>query len=121
MALKTREASLGVGLAAAALGLVVFQNAMPSVAEARATAPGDRELAGAERQASWKAAGLVVLVALLAQDATVFIVGGAAVAAESWVHRHANLYNPSFGSATMPSSRQVQSEVNSVGAGYSPS
>lgn len=120
MALKSREASLGVGLAAAALGLVVFQNAMPSVAEARASAPDDRELAGSERAATWKAAALVTLVAVLAGDATVFIVGGAAVIGEAWVHRHANAYNPTLGSAMSPSSRQVMTEVNSAGAGYSP-
>lgn len=121
MALKTREASLGLGIATAALGLVVFQNAMPSVAEARSAAPNDRELSGAERAATWKAAVLVAAVALLAGDATVFIIGGAAVVGEAWVHRHANVYNPQQGSAMMPSSRQVQTEINSADAGYSPS
>lgn len=121
MALKTREASLGVGLAAAALGLVVFQNSMPSVAEARNAAPNDRELDFAERSASWKAAALVTLVSVLAQDATVFIVGGAAILGESWVHRWSNHYNPTLGSAMTPSSRQVQAETMAAGAGYAAS
>ena len=120
MALKTREASLGVGLAAAALGLVVFQNALPTVAEAQASAPDDRELSNAGKAATWKAAMLVTLFAVLAGDPTVFIVGGAAVVGEAWVHKHANAYNPTMGSAMTPSSRQVTSEINSAGAGYSP-
>jgi hypothetical protein len=119
MALK-REVSLGVGLATAALVWGVYNTALPSVADVRVGEPQDRDIAASERTATWTSAAAVAGVSLLAKDPTVFIIGGAMVVTLAWWHRHANHFNPSLGSATTPSSRQVQAEEMTVGAGYSP-
>lgn len=116
-----REVSLGVGLATMALVYGVYQGAMPSVAEARATPAGDTTLASTERAATWTAGAVVAGVSLIARDPTVFILGGSALVIMAWWHRHANQHDPTQGAATLPSSRQVQSELMSDGAGYSPS
>lgn len=117
----SREVSLGVGLATAALVWGVYNSALPSIAEARATQPNDSHLASSERAATWTAAAVVAGVSLISKDATVFILGGSMVVALAWWHRHSNLVHPTLGSATTPSSRQVMSEINNADAGYSPS
>jgi hypothetical protein len=113
-----REVSLGVGLATAALVWGIYQGALPTLAEGRVSDPQDRDLAGAERAASWTAAAAVAGVSLIAKDPTVFILGGSMVVALAWLHRHANHNNPMTGAASYtPSSRQVSAEINSADAG----
>lgn len=119
MALK-REVSLGVGLATMALVWGIYSTALPSVLDVRAAQPDDRDAAGTERAASWTAAAAVAGVSLIAKDPTVFILGGGMVIVLSWWHRHANQYNPSIGSAVMPSSRAVMANQNGADAGYTP-
>lgn len=116
-----RETSLAVGLATAALVWGVYNGALPSVAETRAAPAGDGHLSSTERAATWTAGAVVAGVSLIAKDPTVFIMGGSMVVALAWWHRHANSVDPTRGSATLPSSRQVMSELNSQDAGYSPS
>ncbi len=115
-----RQASLGVGLATAALVWGVYNVALPTVADSRVGAPGDADLAGAERAASWASAAAVAGVSLLAKDPTVFIIGGSMVVFMAWWNRHANHHDSSLGSAVMPSSRQVMDPMT-ADTGYSPS
>jgi hypothetical protein len=119
MALK-REVSLGVGLATAALVWGVYNTALPAVADVRVGQPQDPDIAASERTATWVSAAAVAGVSLISKDPTVFVLGGTMVVALAWWHRHANHFNPAVGSSTTPSSRQVMSELNAMGAGYSP-
>jgi hypothetical protein len=96
------EVSLGMGLATAALVWGIYNSALPSLAEARVTEQNDRDLAAAERTATWTAGAVVAGVSLIAHDATVFILGGAMVIGLAWMHRHANMVHPEVGKATMP-------------------
>ena len=116
----SREVSLGVGLATAALVYGIFQSGLPSVAEVRTTPPGDPDAAAAERSATWMAAAVVSGISLITKDPTVFVLGGSMVVAYAWWHRHANNHNPSLGAATVPSSRNVQAASMAADAGYSP-
>lgn len=95
------EVSLGMGLAVAALVWGVYNTALPSIAEARVTDQNDRDLAAAERTATWTSAAIVAGVSLIAHDATVFILGGSMVIGLAWMHRHANQVHPEVGKATM--------------------
>lgn len=115
-----RETSLAVGLATAALVWGVYNGALPSVAATRATPANDGHLSSTERAATWTAGAVVAGVSLIAKDPTVFIMGGSMVVALAWWHRHANATDPTMGSAVLPTSRQVMSEVNAQGAGSSP-
>jgi hypothetical protein len=119
MALK-REVSLGVGLATAALVWGVYNTALPSIADVRVGAPGDRDIAASERTATWTAAAAVAGISLLAKDPTVFVLGGSMVVALAWWHRHSNQYNPSTGGAFTPSSADVMGASMATDAGYTP-
>jgi 4-amino-4-deoxy-L-arabinose transferase-like glycosyltransferase len=107
MALKP-EVSIGVGLATAALVYSIYSNATPTVAAIRAGAPHDPDIDGAERAASWTAAGVVAGVSLIAKDPTIFVLGGSMVIAMAWIHRHANMVNPDFGSVAVPPAVALQ-------------
>lgn len=120
MALQ-REASLGVGLATAAMVWGVYQAALPSVVDERVSQPGDAELASTERAATWTAAAIVSGVSLIAKDPTVFVIGGIMVIGLAFWHRHANYHSASTGMSVVPSSRAVQDEQLRTGAGYTPS
>jgi hypothetical protein len=89
MALK-QEASLltGLGVAAVVLGITAVH--MPTVAAARASAPGNKHINSARTSQTAIAAGVVVLASLLAKDPTVFVIGGTVVIAVDFAHRLAN-------------------------------
>ena len=117
----TREASLGVGLACAALVWGIYNVALPTVADQRVGDPADGDLAAAERTATWAAAAVVSGVSLLAKDPTVFIIGGSMVVFMAVWNRHSNFFNVALGEATMPQSRQVVMDPTlQPDAGYSP-
>jgi hypothetical protein len=115
-----RTASVGVGVGVAALVYGVYDQLLPPVVEARVQPSGDRDLAAAEKTARWASAGLVTAVALISWDATVGIIGGAAVILFSWAHRHANMVDPQIGTASQPSSRQVLHSPGPATPGYTP-
>lgn len=101
MALKP-EFSIMAGLATATVVYGVYQVAMPSVADVRSLQPQNRDIASAERSASWVSAGVVAGVSLIARDPTIFIIGGVVVIGMAWMHRHANAVHPDTGTASTP-------------------
>lgn len=113
MALKS-ETSITVGLATAALVYGIYSNALPTVADIRVSQPGDSDVASAERLAAWTAAAAVAGVSLIAQDPTVFVIGGSMVVALAWWHRHANEVNPLTGVASMFGGEPPQYEPDSM-------
>jgi hypothetical protein len=115
-----RETSLGVGLATAALVWGIYNSALPSIAESRVNAAGDRDLASAERVATWTSAAAVAGISLISKDPTVFVLGGAMTVALAWWHRHSNAMNPLTSDGHSPSSRQVNTELRDAAAGYTP-
>jgi methyl coenzyme M reductase alpha subunit len=103
-------------------GLVygIYDQLLPNVTEIRVQAPGDRDIAAAEKTARWTSAAMVAAVAVISLDATVAIIGGAAVIMFSWAHRHANMVDPQLGTASAPSSRQVLQTAGPTVTGYTP-
>jgi hypothetical protein len=94
MSLLKPEASVVTGLATAALVIAVYSKALPSSVDVRVGAPQDPDIDSARKQAAWTSAGAVAAVALIAQDATVFTLGGLMVIGMDWWTRHSNLNNP---------------------------
>ena len=107
---ENAEVSLGMGLATAALVWGVYNSALPSLAEARVSEQGDRDLASAERTATWAAAAVVAGVSLISKDATVFVLGGTMVVALAWMHRHANSVHPDYGKVMYHKAPQTMQE-----------
>lgn len=115
-----RQVSLGVGLATAALVWGVYNTALPSVAEARVSAPNDADLAATERAASWTAAAVVAGVSLLSKDPTVFVIGGSMVVALAWWHRHSNHFNAAQGKLQPNPAPRAQTNGMTESSGYMP-
>lgn len=96
MALRP-EISVGAAIATAAVVLVVYDHALPSVADTRVGGQNDPHLASSERAAAWTSAAAVGAISLIAKDPTIFVVGGLMVITLSWWHRHANAVHPDSG------------------------
>lgn len=105
------EASVGTGLACAALVYSIHQAASPSIADIRVGRPGDDQIDGTRKTATWLGLGVVSAISLLTKDMTVFIIGGASVIACDWWTRHANEYDASIGTAIR---RDAVEAANSV-------
>jgi hypothetical protein len=94
------DTSVAVGLATGGIAFTVFNMSLPPLTDVRAADPENGDVFGAERTATWVAAGIVTGVSLITSDATVFIIGGSVVVALAWLYRHANEVNPVSGTAT---------------------
>ena len=97
MALRTPEASLGVGIGTAALAYIVFDMSLPPLADVRQVETGNVDIQRAERVATGVSSVLVAGIGLITEDATVFIVGGVMVIALAWMYRHADQVSPLAG------------------------
>jgi hypothetical protein len=93
------EASIGVGLATAAVVYGVYSTAVPKIADVRSLPQQTGDTVAAERGAAWMSAAVVGAISLIAKDPTVFILGGTMVVALSWWYKHAETVNPEFGMA----------------------
>lgn len=100
MPLGSAEASVGTGLAAGGVAFTVFNMSLPPLTDVRAAEPENGDVFRSERTATWVAAAIVVGVALITSDATVFVIGGSTVVALAWLYRHANQVSPTSGTAT---------------------
>lgn len=116
----SREVSLGVGLATAAIVTQIYGGNLPSLAEARITDAHNPDLAASERAATVTSALFVGAVAFISADPTALVLGGGTILFLSWMHKHANVVNPgAIGSAVMPQSRQPQVDAEAPN-GYVP-
>lgn len=109
-----RVESVGVGLAMMGIVWGVYSQALPPMVDQRAAPPGEPHSTQQEKIARWTAAGLVGMVSLITMDATVFILGGSAVIAFSWMYRHANFGCDPMGPTSLPSSRNLAAASVSV-------
>ena len=108
MSLIKNETSVIAGLATAAVVVAVYQGALPSFADERVSPPHDDDLAGSEKSAAWTAAALVGGISLITQDPTIFVMGAGTIIALSWLHRHANAFDPLTGRAAGTASDTAQ-------------
>lgn len=101
MALKTAEASVGVGLGTAALTYAIYNISLPPLTDVRAVESENQDIQSSERAATWVSAAFVTGVALVTKDATVFVIGGIAVVMMAWLYRHADQVSPATGKANV--------------------
>lgn len=93
------EASIGTGLAVAALVYGIHSNFTPTVADMQGLPAGNADVDGAERKATWLSAAIVAGISLIARDPTVFVIGSAATIGLSWFSRHATWTDSKTGPA----------------------
>lgn len=99
MSILKPDQSVIAALAAMTAVYGLFSYGLPSVADIRTAAPGNKDIDSAERAATWQAATVVAGISLLTKDPTVFVIGGATVIGMAWWVRHANMVNPESGKA----------------------
>lgn len=100
MSLATPEGSLAMGLATGVVAYSVYQTHLPPVVDVRTVDSCNGDVHAANKQAAWASAGAAAAIALIAKDATVFILGGAVTLALYWTYAHANVVSPLTGRAT---------------------
>lgn len=102
MSLATPEGSLAMGLATGVVAYSVFQTHLPPVVDVRTVDSCNRDVHASVKTATWTAAGITAAIALIAKDATVFILGSAVTIALAWTYHHANTVSPLTGRASGP-------------------
>lgn len=101
MALRSKLGSLdsatGVGVITAAGVYLIYNNALPSIADVRTAHPHDSDVETSRKHAAWESALLVGVVFLVARDVNSFIISGAALAGIDLMYKHANAVHPATG------------------------
>jgi hypothetical protein len=91
------DSSVMIGLAEAAAVYVIYQNALPPVADVRTAPANNSDAEGARKAAAWKSGAVLGFVFLITQDVNSFLIGGLALAGIDLMHKHANGVNPATG------------------------
>lgn len=91
------ENSIIASLASVALVIGIYQAKVGPVADVHASDAYDGNIQAAVRKAGWVSVIAVAGISLLAKDANIVILGGAAIIAEELTYRHALMTNPSSG------------------------
>jgi hypothetical protein len=100
VALKTAEASVGVGLGLTGLVYAIYNSTMPTISDVRSIEADNRDLQKSRRTATVLSAILVGGVGLITGDATAYVIGGVAIVGMDWLYRHADQVSPLTGTAT---------------------
>jgi len=97
---------VGVGIGIAAVDLLIFQMHLPPITDIRTASPtnhknpakpGNPDVESARRQAVVYCVGVNGLISLITRDWNVFLIGGIATVAMSYISAHANAINPQTG------------------------
>lgn len=87
------EVGLAVGVSTAALVWAIFQSHVPNTADIRSSQK-NTAVESARKAATVEAIVAVAGISLLAKDPSIFIIGGAFTAIESWMKMHASYVDP---------------------------
>ena len=84
------DSATQVGILTAVGVYLIYQNALPSLADLRMGPPNEDNAEMARRHAAWKSAGLITIVFLVARDLNSYIIGGAALVGLDYMYKHNN-------------------------------
>lgn len=102
--LASPDSGTMVGLLTAAGVYLIYNNALPSVADVRTANPDDQDADTARKHATLASVGLVAVVFLVARDINSYIISGAALVGIDLMYKHANQVNPASGKVDMSTS-----------------
>lgn len=88
------DSATQVGILSAIGVYLIYNNALPSIADIRQAPPHDNDVESARKAAAWKSAGLVALVFIVARDLNSFIISGAALIGLDYMYKHHNAVQP---------------------------
>lgn len=96
------DSATSVGVLTAAGVYLIYNNAVPSIADVRAAPAYDQDAETARKHAAFVSAALIGVVFLVARDLNSYIISGAALFAIDAMHKHAGAVNPSTGKVESP-------------------
>ena len=108
------EGSLVLGAAVIGLVYATYQGGLGSVATAHATDVANNSLTSSKKKAGYTALAIVAGLAVIARDANVVILGGAAIIVEELCYTHAIHSNPVTGALQMPPGSAYEPAQNVV-------
>jgi hypothetical protein len=97
------DSATQVGLLTAVGVYLIYNNALPSIADVRSAEPHDNDAEKARKHSAWESAALIGVVFLVARDFNSFIISGAALVGIDAMYKHANTVNPMTGKADVSS------------------
>lgn len=86
-----------VGLLTAGGVYLIYNNALPTVADVRTADPHDGDVEAARKAATWKGLALIGAVFLVARDLNSYIISGSALIGIDLMYKHANAVHPATG------------------------
>jgi hypothetical protein len=86
-----------VGLLTAAGVYLIYNNALPTMADLRLGPPNDNDAESARKSAAIKSTLLIGLVFLVARDLNSYIISGGALVGIDYMYKHHNAIEPSTG------------------------
>jgi hypothetical protein len=109
--LKSRLANhgtaAGVGVATAIAVYLIYNDALPTLADVKMAQPDDNAAESARKHAAWKSAALIGAVFFVARDLNSYLISGVALVGIDLMHKHANQVNPTTGRADVYHTQSV--------------
>lgn len=101
-----------VGLLTAAGVYLVYNSALPTLADVREAPPNNNTVESARKSAAWKSAALVGVVFLIARDLNSYVISGLALVGIDYMYKHHNAIEPTTGKLDAPSLRSGAPSTN---------
>ena len=86
-----------VGILTAGGVYLIYQNALPSMADIRTTPANNPDVESSRKAAAWKSAALIAIVFAVARDLNSFIISGGALVGIDYMYKHHNAIVPGMG------------------------
>lgn len=86
-----------VGVLTAAGVYLIYNNALPNMADVRLAPANNSDVDSARKSAAWKSAALITLVFLVARDLNSYIISGAALVGLDYAYKHHNAIESTTG------------------------
>jgi hypothetical protein len=86
-----------VGILTAVGVYLIYNNALPSMADVRLAPPNNEDVDSARKSAAWKSAILITAVFLVARDLNSYIISGVALVGIDYMYKHHNAIQPATG------------------------
>lgn len=83
-----------VGVLTAGGVYLIYNNAVPSLADLREMAPHDESAEKERKKAAWTSALLIATVFVISRDVNSYIISGGALVVIDLMHKHANMVHP---------------------------
>ena len=91
------DTATSVGILTAVGVYLIYNNALPSMADVRMAGPNDEAVESARKGAAWKSAALITVVFLVARDLNSYIISGVALVGIDYMYKHHNAIESSTG------------------------